>query len=124
MIDFRVEALLELIGESFSRGIVAVHVLVANRAHRNIRRGELCQVTTGTRLVTGEVRTRRIVSAPVTVVATDRCVFRTGVQEFRVILRGSEGKSKKEKGKKKVGTEPRAVASGIRARLMPRRSNA
>src|SRR5437868_3330824 len=49
----------------------------------------------------GKTGTRRVVSAAMTIVATNRCVLCAGMQEFRVVLRGSEGKRKKEKGKTK-----------------------
>ena len=51
MIEFHVEALFESIGEGFARWIVAVDVLMTDRAHGNIRRCELREVTTRAVLV-------------------------------------------------------------------------
>ena len=45
VIEFHVEAFFEFVGESFARRIVAVHGCVTDRTHRDIRRGELREVT-------------------------------------------------------------------------------
>jgi len=82
VIEFHVEVFFESIRKSFARRVVAVHVLMTDRAHRDVGRRELSQVTTGTGFVTRETRARRIVSAAMTIVATERRVFGTGVEEF------------------------------------------
>ena len=85
VIEFQIEALLEPFGEWLARRIDAVHVLMTDRTHRNARRGELRQVTTGAIPVTGETRPRGIVVAVVTIRTEERRVFRAGVQKFRVV---------------------------------------
>ena len=82
VIELHVEALLKLIRKGFARRIVAIHVLVTNRAHGNIRRRELRQVTSGTRFVTGKAGTNGIVRPAMTIVTTNRSMFRTCVKEF------------------------------------------
>ena len=54
MIEFHVEAFFESIGEGFARRIVSVDVLMTDRAHGNIRRRELRQVTDGAVFVSGK----------------------------------------------------------------------
>ena len=58
VIEANIEALFESIGKSFARRIVAVHRCVTDRAHRNIRSGELRQMATGASFVSGKTRTR------------------------------------------------------------------
>ena len=82
MIELHVEALFELIGKSFARRIIAIHILVTDRAHRNIRRRELRQMTTCARFVSWETRPGRIVSAAMTIVAAERSVFGTCVEKL------------------------------------------
>ena len=82
MIELHVEALFELVGESFARRIVAINTLMTDRAHRERWRGELCQVATGACLVSGKTRTRRVVPASMAFIAADRSVFGTGVDKF------------------------------------------
>jgi len=82
MIEFHVEALFESIRKSFARRIIAIHVLVTDRAHGDVWRRELGQMTSRARFVSRETRPGGIVSAPVTIVAAERCVFRTGVEKF------------------------------------------
>ena len=55
MIELHVEAFFESIGKGFARWIVAVDVLMTDRAHGNIRRRELRQVTTGAVFVPGKI---------------------------------------------------------------------
>ena len=86
MIETDVKAFFEAIGEAFAGRVAAIDGLVADRAHRDVRRGELRQVTTGAILVSGETGSRRVVSAMMTVRADERCVLRTGVREFRIVL--------------------------------------
>ena len=45
MIELHVEAFFEFVRESLARRIIAINTLVTDRAHRQCRRGELCQVT-------------------------------------------------------------------------------
>ncbi len=71
MVELHIEAFLKLIRKDFARRIVPVHVLMTDRAHRNIRRRELRQMTAGAGFVTGKTRTRRIVRSVMAVVATD-----------------------------------------------------
>ena len=75
VIEFHVEALFEIFGKDFARRIVAVDRSVANRAHGNVRRGELRQVTAGACLVSGKVWTCRVISAAMTIVTADGCVL-------------------------------------------------
>ena len=82
VIEFHVEVLFKSIRKSFARRVVAVHVLVTDRAHRDVWRRELSQVTTCAGFVTRETGARRIVSAAMTIVATERRVFGTCVEEF------------------------------------------
>ena len=82
VIEFHVEILFESIGKSFARRIIAIHVLMTDRAHWDIRRCELRQVTSRARFVTWETRSRGIVSAAMTIVAAKGSVLRTCVQEF------------------------------------------
>ena len=51
-----VEVLFESIGKAFARWVTAIHALMADRAHRNIRRGELRQMTTRAGLVSWKIR--------------------------------------------------------------------
>ena len=69
MIEFHIEALVETIGKRFARRIVPVYVLMTDRAHGDIRRGELCQMTAGASLVSGKARSRGIVIAAMAIVA-------------------------------------------------------
>lgn len=71
VIEFHVEALFEAIGKSFARRIIAVHILVTDGAHWNVRRCELRQVTTRAGFVTRKTRPRRIVSAAMTIIAAE-----------------------------------------------------
>ena len=82
VIELHVEAFFELIGKSFAGRVVSVHVLVTDRTHGNIRRRKLRQVASGTRFVARKAGTRGVVSAPMTIVAADRGVFRTCVEKF------------------------------------------
>ena len=82
VIELHVEALFESIRKSFARRIVPVHVLMTDRAHRDIRRGELRQVTSRACFVSREIRPGGIVAAAMTIVAAERYVFRTRVKEF------------------------------------------
>lgn len=82
MIEADVEILFEAIGKALARRIVAIDVLMTDRAHRNIRRGELCQMTTGAIFVTWKIRAHRVVRSPMTARAGQRCVPGTRVQEF------------------------------------------
>ena len=66
MIELHVKALFEFIGESFQRRIVAAYAGVADRAHRHVRRGELRKVAAGAIFVSGEARSRRVVTATMT----------------------------------------------------------
>ena len=81
MIELHVKALFESIGESFARRIVPVHVLMTDRAHRDIRCGELRQVTSRACFVSREIRPGGVVAAAMTIVAAERYVFRTRVKE-------------------------------------------
>ena len=54
MIELHVEAFFEPIREGLARRIVSVDVLMTDRAHGNIRRCELRQVTTGAIFVSGK----------------------------------------------------------------------
>ena len=56
MIEAEVKALFKAIGKGFAWRVAAIHALVADRAHRNVRRGELRQVTTRASLVSGKIR--------------------------------------------------------------------
>ena len=75
VIETDVEALFETIGEASARRVVAIHVLVANRAHRNTCRRELRQMTTGTVLMTREIRPRGIVGSMMTAGTGERSVL-------------------------------------------------
>ena len=55
MIEFHVETFVEAIRKGLARRIVAVDVLMTNRTHRNVRRGELRQMTTGAVFMPGKV---------------------------------------------------------------------
>ncbi len=82
VIETDVEALFETIGKASAWRVAAIHTLMADRAHRNIRRSELRQMTTRAVLVTRKTRTHRIVRTTMAVGACKRCVLRTRVQEF------------------------------------------
>jgi hypothetical protein len=71
VIEFHVEALFELIGKSFARRIISVHVLVTDRAHRNILRCELREMTSSARFVSGETGADGIVRAAMTIIAAE-----------------------------------------------------
>ena len=70
-----VESFFKAIGKAFARRIVAIHTLVADRAHRNIWRRELRQMTTGTVLMTRKIRPHGIVSPMMTAGTGERCVL-------------------------------------------------
>ena len=61
VIEFDVKAFFERVGKSFARRIVAVHRTVTDRAHRNVRRRELRQMTAGAIFVSGKTRPGGIV---------------------------------------------------------------
>jgi len=82
VIELHVEALFKLIRKSFARRVVAVHVLVTDGAHGDVRRRELRQMTTCAGFVSGKIGTRRIVGAAMTIIAAERRVFRTCVEEL------------------------------------------
>ena len=82
VIEFHIEALFESIGKSLARRIIAIHILVTDRAHRNIGCRELRQVTTRARFVSRETGPRGIVSAPMTIVAAERSVLGTCVEKL------------------------------------------
>lgn len=75
VIELHIEALFELVREGLSRRIVAVHTLVTDRTHGNVRRRELRQVTAGAIFVTGETGPRGVVVAVMTTCAGDRSVL-------------------------------------------------
>ena len=81
-----VEVFFETIRKAFARRITAIHTLMADRAHRNIRRRKLGQMTTGAIFVAGKTRPHRIVRAMVTVRAGERRVPGARVQKFRIVL--------------------------------------
>jgi thioredoxin reductase len=54
VIEADVEGFFKAIGKAFAGRIAAIHGLMANRAHRNIRRRELRQVTTSAIFVAGK----------------------------------------------------------------------
>ena len=56
MIEFHVETFVEALRKGFARRIVPVDVLMTNRTHRNVRRGELRQMTTRAGLVPWKIR--------------------------------------------------------------------
>src|SRR4051812_19272640 len=61
MIETDIEIFFEAIGKSFARRVAAIHALVADRAHRNVWRCELCEMTTGARFVSRKIWAHRIV---------------------------------------------------------------
>ena len=75
VIEADIEGFLKAIGEAFARWIVAIHALMANRAHRHIRRRELRQMTTGAIFVAGEIRPHRVVRTMMTARASKRRVL-------------------------------------------------
>jgi hypothetical protein len=82
VIEADIERFFKAIGKAFARWIVAIHGLMTDRAHRNIRRGELRQVTASAIFVTGKIRTHRIIRSAMTARASERRVLRTRVQKF------------------------------------------
>ena len=86
VIEADIEILFKAIGKAFARGIAAIYRLVTDRAHRNIRRGELRQMTAGAIFVAREIRPHRIIGAMVTAGACERRMLRTRMQKFRIIL--------------------------------------
>jgi len=81
VIELDVEALVELRGKSFQRGICAVDVRMADDTHRNIGSNKLGQMAAGARLVSRDTRRGGIIAALVTGVAGKRCVTLTRVLE-------------------------------------------
>ena len=75
MIEAEVEVFFKAIGKALAWWIAAIHALMANRAHRNIRRGELRQMTTGAIFVAGKIRPHRVVRPMVTARAIERGVL-------------------------------------------------
>jgi hypothetical protein len=75
VIEADVEGFFKAIGKAFTRRIVAIHALVANRAHRNIRCRELRQMTSGAIFVAGEIRPHRVVRTMMTARASKRGVL-------------------------------------------------
>ena len=61
VIEADIETLFKAIGKTFARRIAAVHRLMADRAHGNIRGGELRQMTTRAIFVAGKIRPHRVV---------------------------------------------------------------
>ena len=82
VIELHVEALLELIRKSLPRWVVAVHVLVTDRAHRNVWRRKLRQMTAGAGFMPWETWPYGIVSAAMAVVATERGMLGTCMEEL------------------------------------------
>ncbi len=66
MIELQVETFFEFVGESFERRVIAIHVRVADRAHRHIRSSELRQMTARAIFVTGKAGPRRIIISMMT----------------------------------------------------------
>ena len=66
MIEFQVEAFFEFVRESLQRRVTVTHIGVADRAHGNVRGGELRQVAAGAILVSGKARPGGIIGAMVT----------------------------------------------------------
>ena len=66
VIELHVETLFESIGKRFTWRIVPIHVCVADRAHRNVWRRELRQVTSCAVFVTGKAGPRGIIVSMVT----------------------------------------------------------
>lgn len=77
VIEFDVEVFIEPIRKSLAWGIAAVDVLMADRAHGNVRRRKLAEMTSSASFVTGKTRSRRVVRAAVAVVATEGRVLLT-----------------------------------------------
>ena len=71
VIEFNVEVFIKTIGESLSRWIAAVDILMTDRAHRNIRRRELAEMTSRAGFVTGKARPGRVIRPSMTVITTD-----------------------------------------------------
>jgi hypothetical protein len=82
MIEFDVECLLKFLGERFHRRRYAANTGVTNRAHSNIRRGELREMATGAVFMTRKTRLRSVVIAAMTTGASNRRMTLTRVQEF------------------------------------------
>ena len=99
VIELEVETFFEFVSESFERRITAIHIHVADRAHRHIRSSELRQMTARAIFVTGKAGPRGIVIPMMATRTGSRAVTLAGVQEFRVVeivsLRKREGKRKK-----------------------------
>jgi hypothetical protein len=99
VIELHVEAFLKLVREGFQRGVIAIHVSVADRAHEHIRISELRQMTAGAILVAGKPGPRGIIISMMTAGAGSRSMTLTTVQEFRVVeivsLRVNQGKREK-----------------------------
>jgi len=75
VIETHVEAFFETIGEAPARRVAAIHVIVADRAHRNIWRRELRQMTPGAVLMTRKIRPHGIVGPMMTGGTGERCML-------------------------------------------------
>ena len=65
MIEFHVKAFFEFVRKGLTRGIFAVHVRVANKAHGRIRRPELCPMAFNTLFVSGKAGPGGVIGAVV-----------------------------------------------------------
>lgn len=87
VIELKIKALFEILGETLQWRFAAAHVRVADRAHLRTRCQELVSVTVDAGRMIREDRSDRIVcGALVTVGTTKRSMLRTAVFESRVIL--------------------------------------
>jgi len=82
MIESDVECFLKFLRERFHRRRHAADAGVTNRAHGNVRSCELRKMATGTVLVPGKTRLRRVVIAAMTTCAGNRRMTLARVQEF------------------------------------------
>lgn len=89
VIEFHIESLVEILRKRAQRRGRTLHVRMANRAHRRLRRDELRQVTVNASRVSREFRRDGIVGSLMTRIAIDVGVSARRMQKSAVILRVS-----------------------------------
>jgi hypothetical protein len=103
VIELHVEAFIESRGKTLERRVAAFCICVTDETHRDRRRRELSAVTISAGFVTGETRSRGVVSAFVTGRAGEGTMSLAGVKKPGVIDLGSlrgRGHTKSERRKR------------------------
>ena len=86
VVKFHIKTLVEFGGKCPQRRGRTLHIGMANRAHRRLRRNELRQMTIDAGGMSGKFRRNRIIRALVTRIAINTGVSAAAVQKSAVVL--------------------------------------